>query len=626
MRSGRNGVVVTLVCALVGGLAVLGLAPMPSNSVEAQDEPVSLFSGEVVNVRGDAARTGVLPGSGPAGDPFVLWSTPVEVSTFTPGLAYDGERVIINGLDPDHGGTAGLSALDAATGAFLWSQTGASDPVPPLLASGVAISMDDVNWRVVDIATGDGFGTDTNRPANGPPRVSAFVDGAVYLGMGDWLYRGVPRTYEYANGCCGFEIQVDWSFDVPGGVVTSTSVGEGLVVIGTGTYLHAVGQETGGERWRVPLEPLTDPVIAGGSVFIGDVDGVLHAFDTETGQERWSFAQEEPFNILNSPVVMDDTVYWRTNDRVFALDAASGEQRWQVDASGGSNLMAAGGVLFVGTTDQLLALDPANGDQRWSATVDATSIRVAPFSAGNGVIFGIWVDADYVMSAFAVAGREGEHAIEPPTPTPMPVAGDAVVEVTRDGAELRAAPSAEGVVLETLAEGTALHLGPASETVGETIWWPATNPESGTRGYIEEAAIAFVDFLPTPTPIPDEQGVAAALDECVPIADAFDYVDAGDVCVVGDVLYADQMLADVPDLYLLILADDDLRGTEDGGLLSVVAAIDESRLPMVGDVARVAGSITVSSEFIDAGWVVPPAIELLFVDNENLQVLDSVVE
>jgi hypothetical protein len=205
----------------------------------------------------------------------------------------------------------------------------------------------------------------------------------------------------------------------------------------------------------------------------------------------------------------------------------------------------------------------------------------------------------------------------------MPVTGDAIVEVAVDAAELRAAPSAEGAVLETLSQGDELYLGAASETVGETVWWPATNPEAGARGYIEETELAFVDFLPTPTPVSDEDVVAAALEQCVPIAEATSY-DGTTACFVGEVRDAGALFSELPYVSQIVLRDDDLRGTAAGGILTIVgAALEPGDLPNLGDVVMVSGVAQMDHDYASAGWVLPPVIEKPYLDRESIPVLVS---
>ena len=50
-----------------------------------------------------------------------------------------------------------------------------------------------------------------------------------------------------------------------------------------------------GEQWRRSFEKTAFgavPVIAAGTIYVGDLDGTFHALELETGATRWSFTAE----------------------------------------------------------------------------------------------------------------------------------------------------------------------------------------------------------------------------------------------------------------------------------------------------------------------------------------------
>jgi outer membrane protein assembly factor BamB len=78
----------------------------------------------------------------------------------------------------------------------------------------------------------------------------------------------------------------------------------------------------------------------------------------------------DPFDVfLSSPVVVKNTVYFGSGDgNVYALDAATGEQRWKFKTGDvvHASPAFADGVLFFGSWDSYFyAVDAATGKEKW---------------------------------------------------------------------------------------------------------------------------------------------------------------------------------------------------------------------------------------------------------------------
>jgi len=147
------------------------------------------------------------------------------------------------------------------------------------------------------------------------------------------------------------------------------------------------------EHWHRSFEKTAFgavPVVAGGTIYLGDLDGTFHALDLETGATRWSFTAEaagfpsaaavslDP--ALPLVVVGDDTGVVRSFDR------ATGKVVWEYETdgeiSGGPTILpAADGVaarVLVGSQDASLAcLGLADGAVVWKHSI-ADQIRCSP--------------------------------------------------------------------------------------------------------------------------------------------------------------------------------------------------------------------------------------------------------
>jgi outer membrane protein assembly factor BamB len=133
------------------------------------------------------------------------------------------------------------------------------------------------------------------------------------------------------------------------------------------------------------------PAVDQGRVFFLSRDGRLHAVDAASGAPLWSFRTggEQVFSTigmygqpldagpvadpwdfyLSSPLVHDGKIYVGSSDqRVYALDAASGKLAWSYRTGGviHSSPALAGPNIVVGSWDgAVYALDAASGEQRW---------------------------------------------------------------------------------------------------------------------------------------------------------------------------------------------------------------------------------------------------------------------
>jgi len=127
---------------------------------------------------------------------------------------------------------------------------------------------------------------------------------------GDWMH--YRRTYDAA----GFS---------PLDRIDRTNVG--------GLRLVWAWSMRDGSRW-VPT-----PIVANGLMYVAEGSGRVTAFDVAAGEVAWVHARSYPddveksqaFNRHRGVSIHGDTIYWGTADAALvALDARTGEQRWEV--------------------------------------------------------------------------------------------------------------------------------------------------------------------------------------------------------------------------------------------------------------------------------------------------------
>lgn len=156
-----------------------------------------------------------------------------------------------------------------------------------------------------------------------------------------------------------------------------------------------------GSRWQVPFDASeSNPVIAGGVLYIGSQDGALYALDPNSGQLKWRVQTGEGLvsggeiitvprgtgmsemmgaalsrprqgkkEIDATPVVADGSVYFGSRDySVYALDAATGNKKWSYRTLGEIRhpAMVKNGVVYIVSNDgSLYAFDGLTGQRKW---------------------------------------------------------------------------------------------------------------------------------------------------------------------------------------------------------------------------------------------------------------------
>ena len=140
--------------------------------------------------------------------------------------------------------------------------------------------------------------------------------------------------------------------------------------------------------WSVPARELGangedgwsgNPVIADGVAFVV-VDSIVAALDARSGAVRWRAAPYGPRSLSAARLsVRDDRLYVAADGRAAALDSRTGVVRWKLERPGVMGycipfVSRDGATVYLGTSAQrMLALDAATGAQRWEFSLGADS-------------------------------------------------------------------------------------------------------------------------------------------------------------------------------------------------------------------------------------------------------------
>ena len=279
----------------------------------------------------------------------VRWVTPLGVAT---GLS--GEKLVARSgvlLVPLQSATF---ALDVSTGRILWRYAppvdSLSGPTAQGIQSGTTLDADDETAYL---------------PAWGAT-ISA-VD--IRTGAVRWVWapgRAASDTAErpFRSGAEGVRASGDtvfanvWHFRNANGSRSEP-------------WLIAIDARSGREFWRVTIPDSTTggtlvsgaPTIVGNRVYAGTAGGYVWAYDRTTRALIWRFTPTVQYAAFGQPEVVDGVVYTSVGDeRLYALDAATGAVRWSAPAGIGSrDLLISERRIYVPTTGKFGVVDRASG-------------------------------------------------------------------------------------------------------------------------------------------------------------------------------------------------------------------------------------------------------------------------
>jgi outer membrane protein assembly factor BamB len=326
----------------------------------------------------DPARTGYNPYEN------VLNTSNVHALTlawsFTTGGAVEGSPVVANGILYVGSHDDNLYALDADTGAVVWTFPSTGEVGTPAVVDGVVYVVTGFpfpNLYAIDAATGAVlWQTDVSGGFQDAPPV--VVDGVVYVAS-HLLY-----AVDAATGT------VLWTFDQASFDQCIVAVDHGMVFAATlDDGVYAIDAATGALIWIFPRELYGQmaPAVSGGSVFVGSLEGTMWALGERSQQIRWQFPAGD---ISSTAAVAGGLVYVGTGEGTeWALDAATGRKVWRFATGSGiteSSPAVANGVVYVGSTDHnLYAIDTATGAALWAFPTGA-DILSSP-AVANGMVF-----------------------------------------------------------------------------------------------------------------------------------------------------------------------------------------------------------------------------------------------
>ncbi len=271
-------------------------------------------------------------------------------------------------------------------------------------------------------------------------------------------YEGSP---DHVQAAAAFE--VDWRRKVGVGSSRRTHllappvIADGRIFTIDGEAgVSARDEKSGAEIWKVNLDPKTrrdgeayggGVAYADGTLFVASGYRFVAALNAATGQQKWRVGMQSP--IHSAPTVAGGRVFVTdVEDQMFALDAATGVTSWNYQAleeparirAASSPVVSGEVVVAPFASGEVVAMRTTNGGVLWTDTLSFTNRNNALSEirdiAGRPVIYRGDVYAGSHSGVFgAISLRDGQRRWELPITsitTPW-VAGDVLYVVDQQG-------------------------------------------------------------------------------------------------------------------------------------------------------------------------------------------------
>ena len=245
-------------------------------------------------------------------------------------------------------GTFDVHALDAGTGTLKWETWGVSTQDAYRMAS-LTYRNDTLyvpgNSEVLAMEPGEGDVRWRYETSGRIATTPAVTNERIYVGTSEGRLHAIHAhdgTRAWSTGAVADDTEGRYP------LASSPAVADDLVYIASsppGSQSGPVGAGTGAEAgdvmalnassgeivwshhartysfdWEDEFRTDPSPAVAGDTVYAGLPDGRVYALDADTGEERWNHLG--PRSVVSSPAVVDGTVYVGSNDgNLYALDA-----------------------------------------------------------------------------------------------------------------------------------------------------------------------------------------------------------------------------------------------------------------------------------------------------------------
>ena len=192
-------------------------------------------------------------------------------------------------------------------------------------------------------------------------------------------------------------------------VAWAVAVDAGRLHAADGPHLYTVDVADGTERWRTSLDGWVYSLdAADGVLCCGLRGGGVQVRSSANGAELWRAddAQQDYENPQSGPALVAGAVYYYGAGRLRCVDPRGGRLRWTVPVGEDvpSRPVFRAGTLYVTAGTKVYALDAATGAERWR--FEAPVVLFTPPTLDDSATPAVYV-ADYLGTLYALDGASG---------------------------------------------------------------------------------------------------------------------------------------------------------------------------------------------------------------------------
>jgi outer membrane protein assembly factor BamB len=192
-----------------------------------------------------------------------------------------------------------------------------------------------------------------------------------------------------------------WSFPTGGKVVSSPTVSNGRVYIGSqDNKMYCLNADNGSFIWSFPTGGKVDssPTVSNSRVYFGSADKNIYCLSADNGSLFWNHTTWGV--IESSPVIFDERIFIGSGDNyVYCLYADNGSKIWKYGTRGNvdSSPAISNGRVFIGSGDKkIYCLNADNGSFIWSYKTD-NRVDSSPTVANGSVFIGSYDNRVYCL-------------------------------------------------------------------------------------------------------------------------------------------------------------------------------------------------------------------------------------